>query len=41
RVDRSMARLLGLGEGEVVESYEQFREHIHPEDRARVDAAFG
>ncbi len=40
RVDPSMARLLGVGEGEVVESYEQFREHIHPEDRARVDAAF-
>ena len=40
RVDRSMTRLLGLGNGEVVESYEQFREHIHPEDRDRVDAAF-
>jgi two-component system cell cycle sensor histidine kinase/response regulator CckA len=40
RVDGSMARLLGLGEGEVVESYEQFREHIHPDDRARVDGAF-
>jgi two-component system, cell cycle sensor histidine kinase and response regulator CckA len=40
RVDRSMARLLGLGEREVVESYEQFREHIHPDDRDRVDAAF-
>jgi len=40
RVDGSMARLLGLGDGEVVESYEQFREHIHPEDRDRVDAAF-
>jgi PAS domain S-box-containing protein len=40
RVDGSMARLLGLGEGEVVESYEQFREHIHPDDRERVDAAF-
>jgi two-component system, cell cycle sensor histidine kinase and response regulator CckA len=40
RVDGSMARLLGLGDGEVVESYEQFREHIHPEDRERVDAAF-
>ncbi len=39
-VDGSMARLLGLGDGEVVESYEQFREHIHPEDRERVDAAF-
>ncbi len=41
RVDPSMARLLGLGPGEVVESYEQFREHIHPEDRLNVDAAFG
>ncbi len=41
RVDGSMARLLGLGEGEVVESYERFREHIHPEDRVKVDAAFG
>ena len=41
RVDGSMARLLGLGAGDVVESYEQFREHIHPEDRAKVDAAFG
>jgi PAS domain S-box-containing protein len=40
RVDGSMARLLGLGDGEVVESYEQFREHIHVDDRARVDAAF-
>ena len=40
RVDGSMARLLGLGEGEVVESYEQFREHIHPDDRERVDFAF-
>jgi PAS domain S-box-containing protein len=40
RVDGSMARLLGLGEGEVVESYEQFREHIHLDDRALVDAAF-
>jgi hypothetical protein len=40
RVDRSMARLLGLGDGEVVESYEHFREHIHPDDRERVDAAF-
>ena len=40
RVDGSMARLLGLGDGEVVESYEQFREHIHPDDRERVDAAF-
>ena len=40
RVDGSMARLLGLGDGEVVESYEQFREHIHPDDRDRVDAAF-
>jgi two-component system cell cycle sensor histidine kinase/response regulator CckA len=39
-VDGSMARLLGLGDGEVVESYQQFREHIHPEDRDRVDAAF-
>jgi two-component system, cell cycle sensor histidine kinase and response regulator CckA len=39
-VDGSMARLLGLGDGEVVESYEQFREHIHAEDRDRVDAAF-
>jgi PAS domain S-box-containing protein len=41
RVDGSMARLLGLGAGDVVESYEQFREHIHPEDRVKVDAAFG
>jgi PAS domain S-box-containing protein len=41
RVDGSMARLLGLGAGDVAESYEQFREHIHPEDRVRVDAAFG
>jgi two-component system cell cycle sensor histidine kinase/response regulator CckA len=40
RVDGSMARLLGLGEGEMVETYELFREHIHPEDRERVDAAF-
>ena len=40
RLDGSMARLLGLGEGEVVESYELFREHIHPEDREQVDAAF-
>jgi two-component system cell cycle sensor histidine kinase/response regulator CckA len=40
RLDGSMARLLGLGEAEVVESYELFREHIHPEDRAQVDAAF-
>jgi PAS domain S-box-containing protein len=40
RLDGSMARLLGLGEGEVVESYELCREHIHPEDRERVDAAF-
>ena len=40
RVDGSMARLLGLGEGEVVESYDLFREHIHPEDRNEVDAAF-
>jgi two-component system, cell cycle sensor histidine kinase and response regulator CckA len=40
RVDSSMARLLGLGRGDVVESYEQFREHIHPEDRVKVDAAF-
>jgi two-component system cell cycle sensor histidine kinase/response regulator CckA len=40
RVDGSMARLLGLGEGEVVESYEQFRDHIHPDDRERVDIAF-
>jgi PAS domain S-box-containing protein len=39
-VDGSMARLLGLGDGEVVESYEQFREHIHPDDQERVDAAF-
>jgi two-component system, cell cycle sensor histidine kinase and response regulator CckA len=39
-VDASMARLLGLGDGEVVESYEQFRERIHPDDRERVDAAF-
>jgi len=39
RVDASMARLLGLGPGEVVESYEQFREHIHPDDRAQVNAA--
>jgi PAS domain S-box-containing protein len=35
-----MARLLGLGRGEVLESYDQFREHIYPEDRAQVDAAF-
>jgi len=41
RVDGSMARMLGLGDGEVIESYEKFREHIHPEDRERVDAAFG
>ena len=41
RVDASMARLLGLGAGEVVETYERFREHIHPEDRIKVDAAFG
>ncbi|HKP51010.1 MAG TPA: PAS domain S-box protein, partial [Gemmatimonadales bacterium] len=41
RVDESMAHLLGLGNGEVVESYEQFREHVHPDDRDRVDAAFG
>ena len=41
RVDGSMARLLGLGAGDVAESYEQFREHIHPEDRVKVDAAFG
>jgi two-component system, cell cycle sensor histidine kinase and response regulator CckA len=41
RMDQSMARLLGLGDGEVVESYDQFREHIHPDDRERVDAAFG
>jgi two-component system cell cycle sensor histidine kinase/response regulator CckA len=41
RSDSSMARLLGLGDHEMVESYEQFREHIHAEDRARVDAAFG
>ncbi len=40
RVDGSMSRLLGLGEGELVETYEGFREHIHPEDRDRVDAAF-
>ena len=40
RVDGSMARLLGLGDGEVVESYERFREHIHPDDQERVDAAF-
>ena len=40
RVDSSMARLLGLGHGDVVESYGQFREHIHPEDRVKVDAAF-
>jgi two-component system cell cycle sensor histidine kinase/response regulator CckA len=40
RVDGSMARLLGLGDGEVIESYEQFRTHIHPDDRDRVDAAF-
>jgi two-component system, cell cycle sensor histidine kinase and response regulator CckA len=40
RVDSSMARLLGLGDGEVVESYEQFRQHIHPDDRERVDSAF-
>jgi PAS domain S-box-containing protein len=40
RVDGSMASLLGFGDGEVVESYEQFREHIHPDDRDRVDATF-
>ncbi|HEX6107454.1 MAG TPA: PAS domain S-box protein [Gemmatimonadales bacterium] len=40
QVDGSMARLLRLGEGEAVESYEQFRERVHPEDRDRVDAAF-
>jgi PAS domain S-box-containing protein len=40
RVDGSMARLLGLGDGEVVESYEQFRDHVHPDDQERVDAAF-
>ncbi|HEX2217195.1 MAG TPA: PAS domain S-box protein [Gemmatimonadales bacterium] len=40
RVDGSMARLLGLGDGEVVESFEQFREHVHPDDRERVAAAF-
>ena len=40
RVDGSMARLLGLGDAEVVESYEQFREHILPDDREAVDAAF-
>ena len=40
RVDGSMARLLGLGDGEIVETYETFREHIHPEDREQVDAAF-
>jgi two-component system, cell cycle sensor histidine kinase and response regulator CckA len=40
RVDGSMARLLDLGDGEVVESYEQFREHIHPDDRERVDVAY-
>jgi two-component system, cell cycle sensor histidine kinase and response regulator CckA len=39
-LDGSMARLLGLGDGEVVESYEQFRGHIYPDDRERVDAAF-
>jgi len=40
QVDGSMARLLGLGDGAVVESFEQFREHIHSDDRERVDAAF-
>ena len=39
-VDGSMARLLGLGNADVVETYEQFREHIHRDDRERVDAAF-
>jgi two-component system, cell cycle sensor histidine kinase and response regulator CckA len=41
RVDGSMARLLGLGDDEVVESYEQFREHVLGDDREAVDAAFG
>lgn len=41
RIDGSMARLLGLGDGQAIESYEKFREHVHPEDRERVDAAFG
>jgi two-component system, cell cycle sensor histidine kinase and response regulator CckA len=41
RVDGSMARLLGLGDDEVVESYEQFREHVLADDRDAVDAAFG
>ena len=40
RVDGSMARLLGLGDEEIVESYEQFREHVLSEDREAVDAAF-
>ncbi len=40
RVDGSMARLLGLGDEEVVESYERFREHVLPDDREAVDAAF-
>ena len=40
RVDGSMARLLGLGDEEVVETYEQFREHVLADDREAVDAAF-
>jgi two-component system, cell cycle sensor histidine kinase and response regulator CckA len=41
RVDGSMAHLLGLGDGEVVESYERFREHVHQDDRELLDRAFG
>jgi hypothetical protein len=41
RLDGSMTRLLGLDDGEVVESHERFREHIHPDDRAQADAALG
>jgi two-component system, cell cycle sensor histidine kinase and response regulator CckA len=41
RVDGSMARLLGLDDEEVVESYERFREHVLADDREAVDAAFG
>jgi PAS domain S-box-containing protein len=39
-LDGSITRLLGLGSEQVVESYDQFREHIHPEDRGHVDSAF-
>ncbi len=39
-VDGSMARLLGLGGGDQIESYERFREHVHQDDRPQVDAAF-